>query len=52
MEYLKEDASLYHVFSLITSVVGIGFVTAVNFIIHTQGFNIMCNSRKQLVIAE
>ncbi len=46
MECLKEDASLHHVFSLITSVVGIGFVTAVNLIIHTQGFNIMCDSRK------
>jgi transposase len=46
MECLKEDASLHHIFSLITSVVGIGFVTAVNLIIHTQGFNIMCDSRK------
>lgn len=46
MECLKEDASLHHVFSLITSVVGIGFVTAVNLIIHTKGFNIMCDSRK------
>ena len=46
MECLKEDASLDHLFSLITSVVGIGFVTAVNLIIHTQGFNIMCDARK------
>lgn len=46
MEYLKEDSSLHHIFSLITSVVGIGFVTAVNLIIHTQGFNVMCDSRK------
>jgi transposase len=46
MECLKEDASLNHLFSLITSVVGIGFVTAINLIIHTQGFNIMCDSRK------
>ena len=45
-ECLKEDASLNHLFVLITSVVGIGFVTAVNLIIHTQGFNIMCDSRK------
>lgn len=46
MESLKEDASLHHLFSLITSVAGIGFVTAVNLIICTQGFSIMCNSRK------
>lgn len=46
IECLKEDASLHHLFSLITSVVGIGFVTAINLIIHTQGFNIMCDSRK------
>lgn len=46
MDCLKEDSSLHHVFSLVTSVVGIGFVTAVNLIIHTQGFNVMCDSRK------
>jgi transposase len=46
IECLKEDASLHHLFTLITSVVGIGFVTAVNLIIHTKGFNIMCDSRK------
>lgn len=46
MECLKEDASLNHLFVLITSVVGIGFVTAINLIIHTQGFNVMCDSRK------
>ena len=45
-ECLKEDASLQHLFTLITSVVGIGFVTAVNLIIYTQGFNVMCDSRK------
>ena len=46
MEYLKEDSSLHHIFTLITSVVGIGFVTAVNLIIHTQGFTVMCDCRK------
>lgn len=46
IDCLKEDASLHHLFTLITSVVGIGFVTAINLIIHTQGFNIMCDSRK------
>ena len=46
IECLKEDASLHHLFTIITSVVGIGFVTAINLIIHTNGFNIMCDSRK------
>ncbi len=46
MECLKEDSSLSHLFLLITSVVGIGFVTAINLLIHTQGFNTMCDSRK------
>jgi len=46
MECLKEDNSLHHLFSLVTSVVGIGFVTAITLIIHTQGFNSMCDSRK------
>ena len=46
MECLKEDSSLNHLFLLITSVVGIGFVTAINLLIHTQGFNTMCDSRK------
>lgn len=46
IECLKEDASLHHLFTLITSVVGIGFVTAVNLLIHTHGFKIMCDSRK------
>ena len=46
MDCLKEDSSLHHVFSLVTSVVGIGFVTAINLIIYTQGFNVMCDSRK------
>jgi transposase len=46
MDCLKEDTSLQHVFSLVTSVVGIGFVTAINLIIYTQGFNVMCDSRK------
>lgn len=45
-ECLKEDNSLNHLFLLITSVVGIGFVTAINLIIHTQGFNTLCDSRK------
>lgn len=46
MECLKEDETLHHLFTLVTSVVGIGFVTAINLIIHTNGFNIMCDSRK------
>lgn len=43
---MKEDESLSHLFKLVTSVVGIGFVTATNLIIHTNQFTIMNDSRK------
>jgi transposase len=43
---MKKDESLNHVFKLVTSVVGIGFVTATNLIIHTKEFTIMNDSRK------
>jgi len=43
---MKKDESLNHVFKLVTSVVGIGFVTATNLIIHTNEFTIMNDSRK------
>jgi transposase len=43
---MKKDESLNHLFKLITSVVGIGFVTATNLIIHTNEFTIMNDSRK------
>lgn len=41
---MKKDESLDHLFKLVTSVVGIGFVTATNLIIHTNQFTVMNNS--------
>ena len=43
---LNEDEELSHLYKLITSVVGIGFVTAINLIIHTKGFTILTDTRK------
>lgn len=43
---IAKDEQLNKVFGLITSVVGIGFVTAVNLIIHTHGFAILNDTRK------
>ena len=46
MALMKKDESLNHLFKLVTSVVGIGFVTATNLIIHTNQFSVMNDSRK------
>lgn len=46
MTAINEDESLKKLFKLVTSVVGIGFVTAVNLLIHTNGFTIMKDARK------
>lgn len=43
---MKKDESLSHLFKLVTSVIGIGFVTATNLIIHTNQFTVMNDSRK------
>jgi len=43
---MKQDESLNHLFKLVSSVVGIGFVTATNLIIHTNEFTIMKDCRK------
>ena len=43
---MKKDESLNHLFKLVSSVVGIGFVTATNLIIHTNEFTVMKDSRK------
>lgn len=43
---IKKDESLNHLFRLVSSVVGIGFVTAINLIIHTNEFTVMKDSRK------
>jgi transposase len=46
MALMRKDESLNHLFKLVTSVVGIGFVTATNLIIHTNQFTVMNDSRK------
>jgi transposase len=46
MALMKKDESLNHLFKLVTSVVGIGFVTATNLIIHTNQFTVINDSRK------
>ena len=46
MGLMRKDESLNHLFKLVTSVVGIGFVTATNLIIHTNQFTVMNDSRK------
>jgi transposase len=43
---LKEDEQLYKHFKLITSVVGIGLITAVSFLINTQNFTAFENGRQ------
>lgn len=46
MDCLKQDESLQHLFNIVKSVVGIGLVTTVNLLIHTNGFTIMNDGRK------
>jgi transposase len=46
IEIVNEDENLKQLFRLITSVVGIGFVTAINLLIHTNGFTMMKDTRK------
>lgn len=46
IEIVNADENLKQLYKIITSVVGIGFVTAVNLIIHTNGFSIMNDTRK------
>jgi transposase len=43
---MEKDETLNHLFKLVTSVVGIGFVTATNLIIHTNEFSVMNDARK------
>lgn len=38
IDIVNEDDNLKHLYKLITSVVGIGFVTAINFLVHANGF--------------
>jgi transposase len=46
IDIVNEDDNLKLLFKLITSVVGIGFVTATNLLIHTNGFTMMKDARK------
>lgn len=46
LSLMKQDESLNHLFKLVTSVIGIGVVTATNLIIHTNEFTVMRDSRK------
>ena len=46
MEVVNADENLKQLYKIITSVIGIGFVTAINLIIHTNGFTIMNDCRK------
>lgn len=46
IEIVNEDDNLKLLYRLITSVVGIGFVTAVNLIVHTNGFTMLKDTRK------
>ena len=46
IDIVNEDDNLKQLYKIITSVVGIGFVTAINLIIHTNGFSILNDARK------
>lgn len=46
IDIVNADDNLRKLYKIITSVIGIGFVTAVNLIIHTNGFTILDDSRK------
>jgi transposase len=43
---VNEDENLKMLYKLITSVVGIGFVTAINLIVYTNGFTVLKDTRK------
>ena len=46
IDIINADDNLKKLYRIVTSVIGIGFVTAVNLIIHTNGFTILNDSRK------
>lgn len=46
IDIVNEDENLKLLYKLITSVVGIGFVTAINLMVHTNGFTVLKDSRK------
>jgi transposase len=43
---IDEDDNLKMLYKIVTSVVGIGFVTAVNLLVHTNGFTMLKDTRK------
>ena len=46
IDAINEDDNLKSLYKLITSVVGIGFVTAINLMVHTNGFTMLKDTRK------
>jgi transposase len=46
IDIINEDENIKFLYKLITSVLGIGFVTAINLIVHTNGFTILKDTRK------
>ena len=46
IDIVNEDDNLKLLYKLITSVVGIGFVTAINLLVHTNGFTMLKDTRK------
>jgi len=46
IDIVNEDENLKDLYKLITSVVGIGFVTAINLMVYTNGFTVLKDTRK------
>lgn len=46
MEIINDDDNLKQLYKLVTSVVGIGFVTAINLLVYTNGFTVLKDARK------
>lgn len=46
IDIVNEDENLKQLYKLITSVVGIGFVTAINLLVYTNGFTVLKDTRK------
>ena len=46
IDIVNEDENLKLLYKLVTSVVGIGFVTAINLLVHTNGFTVLKDARK------
>ena len=46
IDIVNKDENLKELYKLITSVVGIGFVTAINLMVYTNGFTVLKDTRK------